>query len=85
MNFKIVKLLVLSALFFSILFATSMLMTNTHANMKEDHLVSKSVTEGHPSTILTGDPVGGGFPQVRIVPMGDPVGGGFPQVHTIVD
>jgi hypothetical protein len=84
MNFKIVKLLVLSALFFSILFATSMVMTNTHASFKEDNLVSKSVTEGHPSAILTGDPVGGGFPQT-ITPMGDPVGGGFPQVQTIVD
>jgi hypothetical protein len=84
MNFKIVKLLVFSALFFSILFATFMLMTNTDASMKEDYLVSKSVTEGHPSAILTGDPVGGGFPQI-IIPTGDPVGGGFPQAHTIVD
>jgi hypothetical protein len=61
MNFKIVKLLLLSALFFAILLATSMLMTNVHANTTVDNLTHKPAT-----TILMGDPVGGGgIPQVQ--------------------
>jgi len=85
MNSKIVKLLVFSALIFAILSATPMLMASTHPDMKTDNLTSKPVTEIHPSTQLTGDPVGGGVPNVQIIPLGDPVGGGVPQVNTIAD
>ena len=85
MNFKIVKLLVLSALFFAILSATPMFMTSTHANMKTDNLTSKPATEVHPNAHLTGDPVGGGVPKVQTMLIGDPVGGGVPLVHTMAD
>ncbi|MGA2310202.1 MAG: hypothetical protein ABSG57_11750 [Candidatus Bathyarchaeia archaeon] len=84
MNFKIVKLLVLSALFFAILSATPMFMTSTHANMKTDNLTSKPATEVHPNAHLTGDPVGGGVPKVQTMLIGDPVGGGVPKVQTML-
>jgi hypothetical protein len=84
MDFKIVKLLLLSALFFAILFATPMLMANPHTNAMVDNLTNKLATEGHAHVVLTGDPVGGGFPQA-VIPMGDPVGGGFPLVRTKAD
>lgn len=84
MDIKTVKLLLISALFFAILFATLMLIANPHANAMVDNLTNKLATEGHPDIVVTGDPVGGGFPQA-VVPMGDPVGGGFPLVRTKAD
>jgi hypothetical protein len=73
MNFKIVKILFLSALFSAVLFPTLMLRTNGHANATIANLANRPATENHPNTILIGDPVGGG------VPCGDPVGGGVPH------
>jgi hypothetical protein len=84
MRFKIVKLLVLSASFSAILFATPMFMTSTRGNMKTDSLTSKPATEAHPDAILMGDPVGGGVPRVNAILMGDPVGGGVPRVNAIL-
>jgi hypothetical protein len=72
MNYKIVKILSLSALFFAILFPTLMLKTNNHANATIATLTNKLATKDHSNTNLIGDPVGGG------VPCGDPVGGGVP-------
>jgi hypothetical protein len=82
---KIVKLLVFSALIFAILSATTMLMASNHSNMKTDNLANRPATEVHPNTHLTGDPIGGGVPNVQMTPLGDPIGGGVPLVHTIAD
>ena len=67
MNSKIVKLLVLSVTFLAILSATSIFIASTHPSMKTDNLTSKAATEIHQNTHLTGDPVGGGIPNVQIV------------------
>jgi hypothetical protein len=60
MNFKIVKLQLLAALFFAILLAAPLLMTNIRANITAGTVVQKTATSGHPCAILLGDPVGGG-------------------------
>jgi hypothetical protein len=62
MKFKFVKLLLVSALFFAVLFATPMFKTNNHADMTVNNLAHKLASEGHPDTILVGDPVRGGVP-----------------------
>jgi hypothetical protein len=66
MNVKVVKLLLLSALFFALLFvtpmfATSVLKADSHAKI-EDNLTYRPATEGQRNTILMGDPVDGGTP-----------------------
>ena len=63
MNFKIVKLVAFSVLFFAILFATSMLMVSNHAAMNTGNMRSGPTTVA--KTELTGDPVGGGWPDVQ--------------------
>jgi len=62
MNFKIVKLLFLSALFFSMVLAASMFPTNNNKNVITENFAHKPATNGHPNIILIGDPVGGGVP-----------------------
>jgi hypothetical protein len=85
MNSKTVKLLAFSALIFAILSATPMLMASTHPAMKTGNLTRKPSTEIQSNAELTGDPVGGGIPNVQIIPLGDPVGGGIPNVQIIAD
>jgi hypothetical protein len=73
MNFKIVKLLLLSIAFLGTLLTTSVLVTSLRSNATSGNLAHKSFT-ANPA----GDPVDGGFPQ-NMVSVGDPVDGGFPQ------
>ena len=85
MNSKIVKLLAFSALIFAVLSATPMLMASTHSSIKTNNLSSKPTTEIRSSTHLTGDPIGGGVPNVQTIPLGDPIGGGVPNVYIVTD
>jgi hypothetical protein len=72
MNFRILKLLLLSIAFLGILLAASTLITSAHSRTTLDNAAHK------PSTVTPiDDSVAGGFPQSP-VPMGDPVDGGFP-------
>jgi hypothetical protein len=65
MNFKTVKLLLLLSLFAFVVLATPMSSVNTFENkaLRANLNDETTTTINYPTTILIGDPVGGGTPR----------------------
>jgi hypothetical protein len=72
---------ILSVLSVVTLFAMLVFVTNICADMTVGNLARRTAIQSHAGPILLGDPVGGGIPKVRVLPIGDPVGGGIPNVQ----
>jgi hypothetical protein len=63
MNFKTVKIMLLfTMVFLIIILVTPMFSANTHEKTLKPNFYNELSSDGHPTTMLIGDPVGGGTP-----------------------